>query len=390
MGYEVPGALEQTSRLLWEACRRDPDKGAVERALAEGADTDMAIAVAAEQGLEALLWRALSSAGACDSLGPQGMVLRAVADARRMEALLLIPDAVARAVRPLTEAGLMPIVFKGPAVASRYPEPGLRPMGDIDLLLPATDHRRALEVLLGADWRIVRDGGTGHYDTVLLHDKVPSLALELHFGLEPSTEQVTSIDASALWERRVPASWAGSSAFGLSQADELVVLAAHAGKPFHGFTRLIWIADFAMIIGAAAARDTPIDWDAVRATAERARCLTVVGAALAMARHAGVESPRDLFPMPKHGWRGQTLRQLLSVTWPMTTRELHRFQLTYALTDAPAQRLRSMGLTIRNWHGLEMRVQATGKALRHPLKLRRAMTPRWRYASADAGYPRAS
>ena len=53
-----------------------------------------------------------------------------------MEAVLLIPRALALAVRPLTDAGLEPVVFKGPAVAARYPKPGLRPMEDIDLLLP--------------------------------------------------------------------------------------------------------------------------------------------------------------------------------------------------------------------------------------------------------------
>jgi hypothetical protein len=369
MGYQVCGAPEQTSRLLWESCRRDPDASAVRRAIEEGADANLAVAAASEHGIEPLLLRALSAAGACDALGPHREVLRAVADARRMEALLLIPAAVAQAVQPLSEAGLMPLVFKGPAVASRYPEPGLRPMGDIDLLLPVADHRRALDVLLEVGWRVVREPGSAHYDTVLVHDLVPSLFLELHFGLEPRAERLTSLDAATLWERRVRVSCAGTSAFGLSQADELVVLAAHAGKPFHGFTRLVWIADFAMIIGDAVERGSPIEWEDVRAAAERARCTTVVGAALRLARHAGVNAPLDLFPLPTHGWRGQTLQQLLSVTWPLTMHDLHRYQLTYALTDAPAKRLRSLLLPIRNWHGLEMRLRSTGKRWRDALGL---------------------
>jgi len=364
MGDEAGGAREQTSRLLWESCRRDPDASAVRHALAEGADTDLAAAAAAEHGIEPLLLRALSAAGKCDALGPHEEMLRAVTDARRMEALLLIPAAVAQAVQPLNEAGLMPLVFKGPAVASRYPEPGLRPMGDIDLLLPVADHRRALEVLQEAGWRVVRERGSAHYDTVLIHDRVPSLSLELHFELEPYAERLTSLYAAALWERRVPVSCVGISAFGLSEADELVVLAAHAGKPFHGFTRLVWIADFAMIIGDSQERGSPIDWEGVRAAAERARCVTVVGAALRMARHAGVDAPLDLFPLPTHGWRGHTLQQLLSVNWPLATHDLHRYQLTYALTDAPAKRVRSLLVPIRNWHGLEMRLRSIGKGWR--------------------------
>jgi hypothetical protein len=254
-------------------------------------------------------------------------------------------------------------VFKGPAVARRYPEPGLRPMGDIDLLLPAGEHEHALEVLLEAHWRVVRWGDAGHYDTVLIHDEVPSLFLELHFGLESASEAVTAIDPAALWERRVPVDCAGTPAFGLSPADELVVLAAHAGKPFHGFTRLIWIADFAMIVGDAAACGEPIDWSSVRAVAEETRCLTVVGTALAMASRAGVEAPLELFPLPTHGWRGRTLCQLLSVTWPLTTHELHRYQLTYALTDPPSQRLRSLVVTAGKWHGMQVRVQKKSEHL---------------------------
>ncbi len=361
MRYEVTGALEQTSKLLWESCRRHLDTTAVRRAVTEGADTTLAVAAATEHGIDPLLWRAVSAAGVLDVFGEEGTVLRAVADAYRMEALLLIPRAVAQAVQPLNDAGLMPLVFKGPAVATRYPEPGLRPMGDIDLLLPVTDHERALMVLVRAGWRVIREGRGGHYDTVLAHDDVPSLFLEVHFGLESSSERVTALDPAILWERRVLVECAGTMAFGLSPADELVVLAAHAGKPFHGFTRLIWIADLAMVVEYAASSGSPIDWNRVRAVAEEARCLTVVAAALALARHSGVESPVGLFPLPTHGWRGRALRQLLSITWPLTTHELHRYQLTYALTDAPAQRLRSLLVLMGRWHGLQRRIPTFGK-----------------------------
>jgi hypothetical protein len=338
----------------------------VRRALTDGADTDLAVAVAAPHGIEPLLWRALVVAGARDTFGPEATVLRAVADACRMEALLLIPRAVALSVQPLMAAGLEPLIFKGPAVAERYPEPGLRPMGDIDLLLPVADHARALEVLRREQWRVVRAGGTGHYDAQLVHSHVPSLSLELHYGLESPSERVTALDPAALWERRVPLDCAGTSAFGLSRADELVVLAAHAGKPFHGFTRLLWIADLAMIVGDAEANGWPIDWDAVRAAAEKARCLTVVGAALELARRVGVDAPSEYFPLPTHGWRGSTLRRLLSVTWPVTAHELHRYHLNYALTDVPSRRIKNLLALIGKWHGLKMRVQTMGGLVSHP------------------------
>ena len=66
-------------------------------------------------------------------------------------------------------------------------------------------------------------------------------------------------------------------------------------------------------------------------------------------------------------WRGRTLRRLLLVTWPLTTHELHRYHLTYALTDLPVQRVRSLLTLFGRWHGLQMRVQTMGGHLCHPV-----------------------
>jgi hypothetical protein len=290
-----------------------------------------------------------------------------MADTFKMEALLLLPRAVALAVRPLTEVGLEPVVFKGPAVAARYPEPGLRPMDDIDLLLPRADHARAVETLVRAGWQVARTGEGDHYDTVLTHDEVPSLFLEVHFGLEAGAERVTALDPEALWARRQPLECAGTPAFGLPAAEELVVLAAHAGKPHHRFVRLVWMADLAMIAG----REANVDWDRVHAVARAARCVTVVGTALEMARRAGVDAPAGLFPLPTRGGRGTTMRQLLSVTWPLTQRELPAFRFNYALTDSWARRAKMRFLHLVLGHGIRARArQVVGLPPRAPTRAR--------------------
>jgi hypothetical protein len=124
----------------------------------------------------------------------------------------------------------------------------------------------------------------------------------------------------------------------LSPAEEIVVLAAHAGKPHHRFVRLVWMADLAMIVGHAARHDIVIDWDRVLDVARAARCEPVVGAALAMARRAGLDAPVGLFPLPTRGHRGDSVRRLLSVTWPLSQAELTDYEFNYALTDGPARR----------------------------------------------------
>ncbi len=348
---------EWTATLLWEACRREPRADSVRRALAGGADIGWAVSAASEQRIGPLLWRALGAAGSLDALGPDGAALGGMADASRMEALLLLPRAVALAVRPLTDAGLEPVVFKGPAVAARYPEPGLRPMDDIDLLLPQADHRRALDALGHAGWQVARPGGRDTNATVLTHREVPSFFLEVHYALESASHRVTALDPCTLWAMRQPLECADTSAFGLPPAEELVVLAAHAGGPHHRFVRLVWMADLAMIVGAAATHGTAVDWDRVRAVAGAAQCVTVVGAAFEMARRAGLDPPAGLFPLPTRGRRGDAMSRLLSVTWPLTNLELPGWQFKYALTDARTQRVKILVASPFLGHGIRARAR---------------------------------
>ncbi len=186
---------------------------------------------------------------------------------------------------------------------------------------------------------------------------MPSLFLELHFGLESASQRVTALDPESLWAHRQPAEVAGTPAFVLPQTQELVVLAAHAGKPHHGFVRLMWIADIAMIVRAAAERDHPVDWERVRAVAGAAHCVTVVGAALAMARRVGVDAPAGLFPLPTRGWRGEAMAHLLSVGWPLTHLELPGYQLNYALTDDRVQRVKILLVLLASGHGIGTRMR---------------------------------
>jgi len=168
---------------------------------------------------------------------------------------------------------------------------------------------------------------------------------------------VTALDPGTLWAMRQPLECAGTSAFGLPPAEELVVLAAHAGGPDHRFQRLVWMADLAMIVGAAATHGDAIDWDRVRAVAGAARCVTVVGAALEMAGQAGLDAPAGLFPLPTRGRRGDAVGRLLSVTWPLTNLELPGWQFRYALTDDRARRLKTYLAHFVLGHGIRARAR---------------------------------
>jgi Uncharacterised nucleotidyltransferase len=372
MNRQLPEAtVIHTARLLWEACRRDTDPDAVWRALDGGADVSWAVAAAVDHRLVPLLWRAIAAAGAEEALGADRDEVKAAADAFRMEALLLIPRAVALAIRPLTDAGLEPVVLKGPTLASRYPEPGLRPMEDIDVLLPKTEHVRALDALQTAGWQVARAHSEAFdlHDTVLTHPEVPSLCLELHYGLERKAQRVTGLDPLTLWKRRRPIVCSGTAAFGLPLTDELVMLAAHAGKAHHRFVRLVWVADFAMIVGHAEQRGTPVDWRAARAVAEQSHCVTVLSLALGMAQRAGVDVPNGVFPLPTPGRQRPPIQQLLSETWPLTSPVAAGFRLDYALsvTDSRARRVKVLCVHWTLGHGVRRRLRVVVKKLQRVL-----------------------
>jgi hypothetical protein len=91
-------------------------------------------------GLTGVLWWAMRGTPALAD-GEQGAVFRDVfhrqaLDQRLHEVKLGVVLDLARELR------LDPLLLKGWTVARRYPSPGLRPCGDVDLVVPAADHVR--------------------------------------------------------------------------------------------------------------------------------------------------------------------------------------------------------------------------------------------------------
>ncbi|HEY2213744.1 MAG TPA: nucleotidyltransferase family protein, partial [Acidimicrobiales bacterium] len=295
---EVDFVSDATVNLLWEACRPYPDVAAI-RAIVDGGDLqpELVVFLALNHRIGPMLWRALTAAGCDDALGDEGTRLRDLSDTFRMQSLTLHPQAVSMAVSPLTEAGLKPIILKGPTLMERYPEAGLRPMDDIDLFLPAADHQRAIAALLASGWTVSRAMTRGLYDTQFRHPGLPAIPLELHLGLEGWHERSNRINPTWLWEQRIPAEYLGTPAYGLPLEVEVVSLAAHAGKPYHGFDRLIWLVDITMAITDAQARGE-VDWERIVELARDTECMSVVTAALHMAARIGLQFPHHLFPLP--------------------------------------------------------------------------------------------
>jgi hypothetical protein len=282
---------------------------------------------------------ALEHAGVVDRLGAAQERLRRDAGLWQARALLL-PHALDLAVGPLRRGGLDPLVFKGPTLAARYPRPALRPMVDIDLILPTGSHDRAVGLLTRAGWSVDHAIDSRRHDTTLVHPDLPSLPLEVHDALDTPRERATRLTADQLWSRRVPVTCFGVETTTLPAEDELVALAVHAAKPYHCFDRLIWLVDL-VVAGASAPGGQGLDWQLVVRLADRARCRTIVAVSVILAGQLGLDAPEEARGLPRSPWRRRALAPLFDGQWPLTppsvrTRRIARF----ALPDRAATRAR--------------------------------------------------
>lgn len=179
----------------------------------------------------------------------------------------------------LLSAGIPPILFKGAALAlGTYPKAALRPMVDVDVLVPHDAFEEAGRVLgrLGArptskdpEGRRAMLHGTEH----LLEIGGRPLAVDLH--------------RSALWECRRPGDDDSfrqeavpvpgrEDARMLCSSDELLVVCVH-GLRWSQLRPVYWIADAMTLIRDERA---PVDWERLVGEARRRRLARPVAAAL--------------------------------------------------------------------------------------------------------------
>jgi hypothetical protein len=133
-------------------------------------------------------------------------------------------------IRELNRHSIPFLLTKGWTVARAYPEPGLRPYGDIDLAVPPKRLERVHQILLATKDR---------YGPVDLHPAVPDLP-------DRTWEQ--------LWNRRQQIGMDGALCCCLGREDQLRHLCLHAVR--HGMWRPLWLCDVAVLLDK-----TPADFD---------------------------------------------------------------------------------------------------------------------------------
>ncbi|MBV9412265.1 MAG: nucleotidyltransferase family protein [Acidimicrobiia bacterium] len=307
-----------------------------------GPDLPLAAQLALSQRVAPLLWRSLRDAEVVRANADEDWAVALSRDASRCKAhaFLVLPQVAERALAPLKAAGLTPLVFKGGALVGRYPEAGLRPMDDVDLVLPPDQLDAGVTTLERVGWSVVPVRRGTHHEVILTHPALPGLPLEMHRALATWRERSNWLSTGDLWQWRTPGTVCGEPAFVLPVEEEIVALAAHAAKPFHVFSRLLWPVDIAVVIGAAEAGAGSVDWERVARIADRARCRTALAVGLSQAERLGASSPAALRTPPARDARERALDPVLSAEWPVIPRTWSVLtRLRYALVDDWRQRV---------------------------------------------------
>lgn len=194
-----------------------------------------------ESGAATLGWQRIKATGLADS--PSGDLLH---QAYRLQLLQssINETKIQKVFRLLRDEGIEPILFKGWAAARLYPQRGLRPYGDIDILVRPEDYAAAKIALSAPEARDC---------WVDLHDRLDELDGRKLDDVFARSELVSLEVGQAL----LPVPPEGQSPIRvLGLEDHFALLAIHLLK--HGGWRPLWLCDLAVILDTLP--DT-FDWD---------------------------------------------------------------------------------------------------------------------------------
>lgn len=144
---------------------------------------------------------------------------------------MLHEHAVGRSFALMRAQGVAPVLGKGWAAARLYPDPALRPYGDVDLYVRAEQYAVALKAAATPD---------------------ADCPIDLHSGFAELDDRTPG----QIEEKSVSAEADGTSVRMFGPEDHLRLLCLHALR--HGMLRPVWLCDVAAAVEGRAAS---FDWD---------------------------------------------------------------------------------------------------------------------------------
>lgn len=164
---------------------------------------------------------------------------------------------LARIVPAFGENGIKPILLKGIAfiASGLYPQPGLRPLADIDLLIPRENLPRALEILSGLGYRYKPFphfppgfASAPQYSLQLTRNRLSPFPIYVDLHLDISSHQrFMPAPHKKLWHRSEPCMFDLHSYRIPSTEDAILISAIHLANHRFRFS-YIWLLDVLYLI----------------------------------------------------------------------------------------------------------------------------------------------
>lgn len=208
------------------------------------------------------------------------------------------------------------VLLKGCALAATlYPEPGLRPMGDLDVLIPQAQAAAAGALLKSRGFDEMAEMAEG-FGARYLQEKIyvrhtgRPAQVDAHWHLTSMPYYRTRIPIEWFWERTVEASITGHSARLFAPEAQLLHLSLHFAL-HHWSDRLLWAFDLALLL---AQHSGTLDWDEAVEAARRFGLAQAMQTSLAVvAEWWGVAPPPAALARLKAARPGVAERWLLRV-----------------------------------------------------------------------------
>jgi hypothetical protein len=200
-------------------------------------------------------------------------------------------DAGRRLLTALAEAGIATLVLKGGALASHgYRDLGLRPMSDLDVVVPTGQADAAVQALERAGWEArtpVTPALVRMRHATDLLETGTSFKCDLHWHVY---WECCAPDADDdLWAASVPLDFEGVPTRTLGPADQLLHLCVHGSRRARR-PLLLWIPDALLVLRAGG-----IDWPRLLAQGRRRRFVLRAATMLAyLRRQLGAPVPDEV------------------------------------------------------------------------------------------------
>lgn len=214
------------------------------------------------QGMAPLLYRRLAAERAASR--PHSLFLRLKETALRQAAVeLLLESDLCQLLASFAAVGVAPLLLKGTALSyTLYPEPGLRPRCDTDLLIPEKDREKTAALLKKTGYFPLHEARADYINSQMSYTKKTVQGItcryDIHWRISNCNRGFSrEFTDGKIFEQAEAIPALGENARTLSRVNALIFACFHrAGHFSHSGDRLIWLYDIHLLCQALNEQET--------------------------------------------------------------------------------------------------------------------------------------